>query len=319
MKPVKINPAISSTIWGGRRLIEEYGVVTDKENAAEAWVLSCHPNGSGTIATGEYSGKTLREVYESDRSICGKRGESFKEFPILIKFIDALDNLSIQVHPDEEYARKVENGAGKTECWYILDCDEGAELIMGFKDKIDKETFRKAIEENTLTDYVKSYKVKKGDFFFIGAGTVHAICKGVLLAEVQQNSDTTYRVYDYGRVGKDGKPRELHIEKAIDVTETVPYIPYEPTSEAKAEFNNEQRTLLASCDLFSVCTVDCDGEYKSESDENSFVSLLVLTGEGEFSCGDTSFSIKKGESVFVPANSGEFTVSGKMEILETRI
>lgn len=276
-------------------------------------------NGSGTVATGEYKGRTLREIYEEDRSICGKNGENFKEFPILIKFIDALDNLSIQVHPDEEYARRVENGAGKTECWYILDCDDDAELIMGFKEKIDAKTFRKAIEENKLTDYVKSYKVKKGDFFFIEAGTVHAICKGVLLAEVQQNSDTTYRVYDYGRVGKDGKPRELHIEKAIDVTKTEPYTAYEPSEDDVKRFNTKDRKLLASCDLFSVCTVNCSGEYKGISDENSFVSLLILTGEGSVSCDDTVLTVKKGESVFIPASAGSFTVTGNMEILETRI
>ena len=196
MKPVKLLPYISSTIWGGTRLVEEYGVHTDKQNAAEAWVLSCHPNGCSTICGGEYDGKTLREVYEADPSICGARGAAFKEFPILIKLIDARDNLSIQVHPDEAYARRVENGAGKTECWYILDCDEDAELALGFTKEIDRGTFRASIENNTLMDYVQKVKVHKGDFFFIEAGTLHAICKGVLLAEVQQNSDTTYRVYD---------------------------------------------------------------------------------------------------------------------------
>ena len=131
--------------WGGRRLIDEYGVRTDKENAAEAWVLSCHPNGCGVISGGEYDGKTLRSVYEADRSICGTRGARFPEFPILIKFIDARDNLSIQVHPDEAYARRVEHGAGKTECWYILDADADAELALGFRGAIDRETFRRSI------------------------------------------------------------------------------------------------------------------------------------------------------------------------------
>lgn len=319
MKPCKIIPYISSTIWGGRRLIEEYGVQTDKENAAEAWVLSCHPNGCSVISGGEYDGKTLRSVCEAEPSVCGTRAARFKEFPILIKFIDARDNLSIQVHPDEAYARRVENGAGKTECWYILDCDEDAELALGFKKKIDRETFRRSIQDNTLMDYVQKVKVHKGDFFFIEAGTLHAICKGVLLAEVQQNSDTTYRVYDYDRRGADGKPRQLHVDKAVDVTDTVPYKPTVPSEEDKARFHTAQRELLTCCDLFSVCHVDCADTYAQTSDAESFVSLLVLSGEGTFTCGDTSFSLRKGESVFVPSGAGAFTVDGKIELLETRI
>ena len=317
MKPVKISPYVTSALWGGSRLISEYSIESDSENVAEAWVLSCHQRGSSTVVTGEYSGKTLREVFESDRSTFGKKCEMLDDFPLLIKFIDAKENLSVQVHPDEEYARKNENASGKTECWYILDCEKEAELILGFKEKIDKDTFQKAIEDNTLSKFVKRYKVKKGDFFFLQAGTLHSICKGVLLAEVQQNSDITYRVYDYGRKDKNGNARELHTKKAIDVTKTEPYIFYEPSE--KEAFEDENRKLLVNCELFTVCKLCFDREYKGVSDENSFVSLLVLSGEGDFVCGDTAFAIKKGESIFVPANKGEFTLSGKMEILETRI
>lgn len=314
-----MTPYISSTIWGGRRLIEEYGVQTDKENAAEAWVLSCHPNGCGVISGGALDGKTLRSVYEADPSICGTRGARFAEFPILIKFIDARDNLSIQVHPDESYARRVEHGAGKTECWYILDADEGAELALGFKKAIDRETFRASIADNTLMDYVQKVKVHKGDFFFIESGTLHAICKGVLLAEVQQNSDTTYRVYDYDRRGADGKPRALHVDKAVDVTVTTPYTPVVPNDADRARFETPQRTLLTCCDLFSVCHVDCRDTYADTATQESFVSLLVLEGEGTFVCGETSFPLTKGESVFIPAGAGIYTVRGAIELLETRI
>ena len=319
MQPVKMKPYVSATIWGGRRLIGEYGVQTDKENAAEAWVLSCHPNGCGVISGGEYDGRTLRSVYEADKSICGTRGSQFPEFPILIKFIDARDNLSIQVHPDEAYARRVEHGAGKTECWYILDAEPDAELALGFRREIDRETFRRSIADNTLMDYVQKVKVRKGDFFFIESGTLHAICKGVLLAEVQQNSDTTYRVYDYDRRGADGKPRALHVDKAVDVTHTVPYAPVVPADADKARFDTPQRTLLACCDLFSVCRVDCRDAYTDTAGEESFVSLLVLEGSGSFSCGDTAFPLTKGESVFIPANAGAYTVTGEIQLLETRI
>ena len=319
MQPVKMKPYVSATIWGGRRLIGEYGVQTDKENAAEAWVLSCHPNGCGVIAGSALDGRTLRSVYEEDPSICGTRGAKFREFPILIKFIDARDNLSIQVHPDEEYARRVEHGAGKTECWYILDADEGAQLALGFKRAIDRETFRASIADNTLMDYVQKVDVHKGDFFFIESGTLHAICKGVLLAEVQQNSDTTYRVYDYDRRGADGKPRALHVDKAVDVTNTTPYTPVVPSEADKARFNTPQRTLLTCCELFSVCRVDCRGEYADAVTAESFVSLLVLEGSGTFTCGKTAFPLCKGESVFIPAGAGDYAVRGEIELLETRI
>ena len=319
MKPCKIIPYISSTIWGGRRLIDEYGVQTDKENAAEAWVLSCHPNGCSVISGGAHDGETLRSVCEADPAVCGTNAARFKEFPILIKFIDARDNLSIQVHPDEAYARRVECGAGKTECWYILDCDEDAELCLGFTDYIDRETFRDSIRDNTLMSYVQKVKVHKGDFFFIPSGTLHAICKGVLLAEVQQNSDTTYRVYDYDRRGADGKPRQLHVDKAVDVTLTEPYTAVVPGESDKARFNTAQRTLLTCCDLFSVCHVECADRYTQTSRDDSFVSLLVLSGSGTFTCGDTTFPLQKGESIFVPAGAGVFTVDGQIELLETRI
>ncbi len=319
MYPMKLKPAVSSTLWGGRRLIDEYGVVTDKENAAEAWVLSCHPNGCAEIINGEYAGRTLKSVYDEDRSICGVNGARFGEFPILIKFIDARDNLSIQVHPDEAYARRVEHGAGKTECWYILDCDDDACLILGFKEAIDKDTFKQSIENNTLLDYVQNVKVKKGDFFFIEAGTLHAICKGVLLAEVQQNSDTTYRVYDYNRQTADGKPRELHISKAVDVTSTVPFNFDKKCGTCKAEVLDNNKILLTSCDLFSVFKVEVQGNYVSQSDGDSFVSLLALEGEGTLECCGEALLFIKGDSVFIPAGAGEFKITGHLEVLETRI
>ena len=168
-------------------------------------------------------------------------------------------------------------------------------------------------------DYVQKVKVHKGDIFFIEAVTLHAICKGVLLAEVQQNSDTTYRVYDYGRLGADGKPRALHVDKAVDVTCTVPYTPRVPTEAEAAAFRTPQRELLTVCDLFSVCRVRSADSYAGTVDAESFVSLLVLEGGGSFVCGETEFPLRKGESVFIPAGAGAFTVRGAVELLETRI
>ena len=319
MYPMILKPAVSSAIWGGRRLINEYGVETEKENAAEAWVLSCHPNGSATVVNGKHAGRTLKSVYEENKEICGKNCERFEDFPILIKFIDAMDNLSIQVHPDDEYARGKENSAGKTECWYILDCDENACLILGFNENIDAATFKKAIENDTLLEYVNKVKIKKGDFFFIESGTLHAICKGVLLVEVQQNSDITYRVYDYNRTTADGKQRELHIPKAVDVTNTIPYSFKRGGEMCKAHEIYSGKETLISSELFTVSKVKVADFYETTADESSFVSLLAIDGKGSLECLGETILLKKGGSVFIPAGAGKVKVYGDIELIETRI
>ena len=315
--PFELEPYVSETIWGGSRLIEEYGIVTEKQNAAEGWMLSCHESGLCRIANGELKGKTLREIYLSNPEICGRNAQRFDDFPILIKFIDAKDDLSIQVHPTDEYCKKTGRGQSKTECWYVLDTSPGAALILGFREKISSEEFRRLIEEGRLTDAVKKYDVKKGDFFFIESGTLHAICKGVLLAEVQESSNTTYRVFDYNRVGKDGKPRELHIEDAIAVTKCEPYMPSQYCKDET--LCSGAKHILAECPLFNVAELTIDDSFGGEADENSFVSLLVLEGEGELKTQNGGVLLKKGVSVFIPASTGEYEITGRLNILETTI
>ncbi len=314
--PIKLLPYVSETIWGGRKLIEEYGVETEKSNAAEGWMLSCHDAGASTVANGSFAGKSFADVVKENPSLCGKNAENFEDFPILIKFIDAMDNLSVQVHPTKEYCELTGKGQSKTECWYIIDCEEDAGLILGFKDKISPEEFKAAIANNTLTDYVETVKVKKGDFFFIDSGTLHAICKGILLAEVQESSNTTYRIYDYNRVGADGKPRELHVEDGAAVTKLEKYSQPDFSNPA---LDTDERRLLADCPLFKVWKLDIDDEIGGSAGEDSFVSLLIMDGEGTLeSCGET-LSLKKGDSIFIPANAGDYKLSGKLEIIETRI
>lgn len=317
---LKLSPAFKDYLWGGTKLKNDFGFQTDLDIVAEGWMLSCHKDGENHIENGVYQGKTLSEVIDIlGKESLGTNAEKFDRFPILIKLIDAKKDLSVQVHPDNDYALRVEGEYGKTECWYILDCDEGAELIYGFKEPISSEEFRTRIADNTFLDVVNKVKVKKGDLFFIEAGTLHAIGGGILLAEIQQNSNTTYRVYDYGRVGADGKPRELHTEKAIDVTNCTP-----PARDAAPEGTKTQKDgyteqLLTTCELFTVKAVDVTQTYESEADKTSFVSLLVTNGNGTVSCGTESLSVKKGDSLFLTANSGTFTVSGALEMVETRI
>lgn len=319
MEMFKLIPSVADYIWGGRRLIEEYGIKTDKDPAAEAWVLSCHSAGPSTVEDGEFKGQTLEQVWENHKEICGTNGNKFEFFPILIKFIDAKNNLSIQVHPDNDYAMRVEGEYGKTEAWYILDCDEGAELILGFNREVSVEEFKKAAQSEEMLNIVNKVKVKKGDLFFIESGTLHAICKGILLAEVQQNSNTTYRVYDYGRVDADGKPRALHIDKAADVTKLCPPTITNASEREVEKQDGGTRTHLTECDLFKMYSVETDGEYVSEAGDESFVSLLCLDGSAEVVCGKKTLGMKKGESLFIPASSGEFKIIGKTHMLETRI
>lgn len=317
MAVLKLTPAFKDYLWGGTRLRDDFQKDCDFDKIAESWELSCHKDGPSTIANGEFKGLTLSEyIDKAGKSVLGTDCEKFENFPILIKLIDAKDNLSVQVHPDNEYAQRVEGEYGKTEMWYIVDCDEGATLLYGFKDTITKDEFAQRIADNTLLEVTNAVPVKKGDVFFIQAGTLHAIGKGILIAEIQQNSNTTYRIYDYGRVGKDGKPRELHVEKAKDVTDLCPAKAYPETPvEQKDGYTSK---LLSSCDYFTTYAVDVDSKAVLEADEKSFASLLILEGEGKV-VGDDTVEFRKGDSIFIPAGTGKFAVDGKCKAILTRV
>lgn len=317
MEIFKLKPVFKDYIWGGQRLKDDFGFESEYDKVAEGWMLSCHKDGKNLIEGGEYDGQSLDEVIEilGKEKVTGKRSLDFPYFPVLIKLIDAKDNLSIQVHPDNEYAKRVENEFGKTEIWYVLDAADDARLIYGFKEKITSDAFKKAIEENTLMEVLNSVKVKKGDLFFIEAGTVHAIGKGTLIAEIQQNSNSTYRVYDYGRLGADGKPRELHIQKAVDVSKTEPpKYDIKPMGET-VDCKKYKSTLLTKCDLFTVNHYEISESITLETDENSFNHILAVEGSGKIN----GKELRKGDSFFVPANFGKYDISGNCEIIVTKI
>lgn len=313
---MKLDAPCKDYIWGGNRLRNEFGKCSDADKIAESWELSCHKDGESIVSNGEYKGKTLSTVIsECGKEILGTNCERFESFPILIKLIDALDNLSVQVHPDNDYALRVEKEYGKTEMWYIVDCDEGAELLYGFKHEITKEEFEQRIKNNTLLEVTNNVPVHKGDVFFIESGTLHAIGKGILIAEIQQNSNTTYRIYDYGRVGNDGKPRELHVEKAVEVTELVPpKYPTKPMGEVVAEKGYDKQ-LLSTCEYFNVHKLNIYEQAELEATNASFNSILVLDGEGKI--GDVA--LKKGESCFIPSGFGKYTFEGKAEVILTDV
>lgn len=308
METIKLTPACKDYLWGGEKLRQDYGIQSQLHPLAEAWVLSCHPDGPSVVATGPLAGKTLPEyIQEKGPGCLGAGCEKFTDFPILAKFIDAKGDLSIQVHPSNEYALAHEHQFGKTEMWYVLDCEPGATLYYGFQHQISREEFQQRIPNNTLTEVLNAVPVEKGDLFFIPAGTLHAIRKGIVVAEIQQNSNVTYRIYDYGRVGADGKPRQLHIQQALEVTQRTPPQP-------DPDFHGH----LAQCPYFTVDVME--GRFTLDCGPESFVSVLVLEGTGALWEGDESMSLRKGESLFIPAGAGQCRLEGDgLKCLVTRV
>ena len=314
---MKLKAPLKDYLWGGTRLKDEYGKVTDLDKVAESWELSCHKDGLSVIANGEYAGKTLAAYIEAQGSVVlGTAAAAFTYFPLLIKLIDAKDNLSVQVHPDNDYALRVEHEYGKTEMWYIVDAEPGASLIYGFKHEISPEKFAESIKNNTLLDYCNQVPVKKGDVFFIEAGTLHAIGKGILICEIQQNSNTTYRVYDYGRVGADGKPRALHTEKAMEVTRLAPATyPIGPKLQPDIFGHGNKLDLLADCEYFTVFRLSLQNDFDLAVGSDSFQSLTVLDGVLTLKTARGELSAQKGETLFLPANLGDYRLSGKADLI----
>lgn len=311
MYPLLLKPVLKQILWGGNRLRTDFGFEGGAGNIAEGWMLTCREDGVNEIINGEYAGRLLVEVIADNKGVLGTNYMG-GGFPLLIKLIDAKSDLSVQVHPDDDYAERFENSRGKTEAWYILDCDSDAELIYGFNKKLTKDQFRKAITDNTFLEYVNRVKVKKGDFFYIPSGTLHAIGKGILLAEVQQNCNTTYRVYDYNRL-ENGKSRPLHVDKAVDVTVTD--LLRNKTEIIRSTVGDTVIERLCECKYFNILTADIDGVYNVGVSDKSFVSIIVLEGSGAVASDGVSVDINKGGSVFIAAKSRNVTLSGKLKAL----
>ena len=307
MSILKLKPACKPYIWGGRRLINEFNVEYDGKILAEAWELSCHPDGASTIVNGEFGGQTLRDYIElNGQEVLGENCRRFRDFPLLIKFIDAKRSLSIQVHPSNAYALEHEGQYGKTEFWYVIDAEPDAFIYYGFKREISREEFARRIEQNNLLEVLKPVKVQRGDMILIESGTLHAIGAGILVAEIQQNSNVTYRVYDYG------SDRELHIEKALEVTNRKPIV------RKVGAYPH-----IADCDYFTVDKLTLDGTrtYRMQGhvDRSSFLSILILDGHGTLSNQTEAFEYRKGDSFFLPAGSGDWQLEGVCDALLTTV
>lgn len=325
-EPFFLKPAQKDYLWGGTRLKDDFSKDTDTEILAETWECSTHPDGHSIVASGPYKDKALIDVLSEHPEFAGTHPKMKDGLPILVKFIDAKNDLSVQVHPDDDYAREYENGSnGKSEMWYVVEATKDAKLIYGFKRDMDEQKIRKALDEERLEQYLLSVPVNKGDVFFIPAGQVHAICSGCLIAEVQENSNLTYRLYDYNRVDKDGNKRELHIEKALKVMNM-------KSSEKPVQPMHVYRfrkgimiEKLYQCEYFTVekeilDTQRCRELPAFKTRTNSFRALLCIEGCGSLIWNDDNGSEKRmdffrGDCIFVPADSVEYRAHGKAELL----
>ena len=312
MEPFLLKPSCKDSIWGGTKLKKRFHKEHSVDIISESWELSVHPAGLSLAASGPNRSVPLAELIKNP-AVTGNFAASFTVFPLMIKWIDSHLPLSIQVHPDNDYAMAHEQDMGKTEMWYIIDCEPDSYLYYGFSKEISREEFAHRIADDTLLEVVRKVPVKKGDVFFIPSGTLHAIGPGILLAEVQQSSNVTYRIYDYGRLDTDGKPRQLHVEKAVDVTKLIPIT---ESSPIPLPLSCPQDELLASCPYFAVIRQQITSPRQYNGDAGSFHALMCVEGQGVLQTVSETLTIPSGATVFVPADSSAFTISGNLTLLD---
>lgn len=320
-KPFRLKPAGKDYLWGGSRLNDDFSKGIAMTPLAETWECSTHPDGPSVVDSGEFAGRSLSEVLSEHPEFLGSHPRTEGELPILIKLIDAKKDLSVQVHPDDEYAMQHENGSlGKTEMWYVMDAAKDARLVYGFYHDMDRETLRKSLETGTVEKYLQKIPIQKDDVFYIEAGMVHAIGAGALIAEIQENSNLTYRLYDYNRMDKNGNKRELHVEKALAVANLKSAVePRQPMRLLKYHRGCASE-LLCRCKYFQVERMLLNTEqYKElvdfQTQENTFQVLLCTEGCGVLCGQDTMLNFFKGDCIFVPANSVPLKLHGKAQLL----
>ncbi|WP_274365141.1 type I phosphomannose isomerase catalytic subunit [Paenibacillus thermotolerans] len=316
--PLQFRPEFKERVWGAREL-ERFGFQMPEGNIGEAWMIGEHPNGTTVAANGPLAGESLDAIRERlGTEWFGTRGISPKtgRFPLLIKLLDCSDDLSVQVHPNDDYERLGPGELGKTEMWYVLDAKPGANIIYGLREGVDREKLAAAIEQDRILDCLQEVPVRAGDTFYIPAGTVHALGAGVLVAEIQQNSDTTYRLYDYNRPGLDGKPRELHIEDSLNV------IAYDGSgaSRGTTELAGDNEWLeLASSPYFKVEKGRAHGEWSLSTTPDSFQILICCEGSGSIRWAEGEAALKPGDCYLLPANLGQYALTGNATVLRSLV
>ncbi|HYF94766.1 MAG TPA: type I phosphomannose isomerase catalytic subunit [Symbiobacteriaceae bacterium] len=317
--PLVLQPVFKERIWGGRKLEPFYGSTLPAGAIGEAWVLGEHDQGTSVVQNGPLAGKSLSELRQAfGAELLGARGMASPSgrCPLLIKLLDAQDDLSVQVHPADGYAGLPPGELGKTEMWYILAAEPGARIVYGLRDGVDAAAFAAAVANGRTLETLRYIPVQAGDVFYVPAGTIHALGRGTVVAEVQQSSDTVYRVYDYGRTGLDGKPRELHVEHALRVTRCdTPARPFRPAAPEP----NQWQTLVES-EFFAVARAECRGAWAQATASDSCDALLVLSGDGAVVWGTGEREILgTGAALLVPAGLGAYEITGNMTLLRSRV
>lgn len=316
----RLEPAFKDYLWGGTRLKERYGKKCDYDIVAESWELSAHPAGQSVIAEGRYKGMRFGAyIRHVDKSALGWKCQAYEEFPILIKLIDARQNLSVQVHPDDAFALEKEGEYGKNEMWYIMDCEPGASLYCGFKRRVTNREVENAAMNGSILELLREIKVKKGDTVFIPAGTVHAIGAGLLVCEIQQNSNSTYRIYDYGRKDKYGNSRELHLEKALQVSDLNGEYPIHVSCGEEEVLEGYTRQILGQCKYFESQKIDVQKRTQIPLEESSFMAVFVIEGKGKLQVGEKELMFEDWETFFIPAGKGQLLIDGKCQLILTKV
>lgn len=311
-----MEPIYKDYIWGGVRLKTELKKNTFYDKVAESWEIAANSNGNCKIVNKEFRNKTLYDLF-TDKTIkeevFGKKCFNMPEFPLLIKFIDANDNLSVQVHPDDIYAQNIGFFNGKSEMWYIMDCDKKSKLIGGLNTKLNYDQLKESINNNNIKKYLNYIDVKKGDCIYIPSGLIHSILKDNLICEIQQNCDITYRVYDWDRLGKDGKPREMHKEEALEVIKS------DLKPEVKHTDNDKKIQNIVINKYFKVDKINCNDIFCDVSNDSTFYAMIVVEGKGCIYTDTQNITIEKGNCFLIPSTLGKYKIIGKLEILKVSI
>lgn len=313
MDVIFLEAALHEKIWGGTKLRDEYHFDIPSETTGEAWVISAHPNGPATVIGGEFAGLTLQELYDKKPELFGR--EEGGKFPLLVKIIDAKDDLSVQLHPNDDYALKHENELGKTESWYILAAEPGAQIVYGHNAKTQAE-FEAMIKDHQWQELLRYVDVKAGEFYYVPAGTIHAIGKGITILETQQNSDTTYRVYDYDRKDKDGKLRDLHLKQSLDVAQ----VPHQDPDldEWEKDYGKSSIKHFVTGKDFAVYRWHVDGELEVDLPEDYYLATVV-EGQGQMLINDNEYSIRKGQSFILPYAVKAVSFTGEVELIASHV
>ncbi len=318
MEAIKFNPILKEMIWGGDK-ISQLLKIENTSKIGENWTLSFRDLDTSVVSVGEYKGKSLKELVDANKKeMLGDLFLNIETFPLLVKIIHAKDNLSIQVHPNDFYAlNELDLPYGKTEMWYIVDAEPDSKLVAGLKKGVSKEVFEEAIKNKTVMDCLNFVEVKKGDVIDIPAGLVHAITSGLLIAEIQQNSDTTFRVYDYDRVDANGNQRELHIERALDVIDFTGKLKSEVIEGENSKIEDTLVTKYINNDYFTVDKYVVKNSFRDKSLFDRFSIITVVDGAGVIKFGNKALDINIGETVFIPAYLGDYEITGEVSVLKS--